>query len=189
MRENSALHLMTLNLGRAKPAFMTTAALKKMIRDVPDFPKPGIMFKDISPLLKSTEALQSVLQAFGKSCDMNKVDAFVGIESRGFIFAGLCAAHFKKGFIPLRKAGKLPPPVLGESYQLEYGSATLEMSPGQGRVMILDDVLATGGTLKAAISICDKAGYQVEQVGVLIDLTFLNQLTFKGQKIFSVLQY
>ena len=161
----------------------------KMIRDVPDFPKPGVMFKDISPLLASAEALHYVTQLFGNSCDMSQIDAFVGIESRGFIFASLCASHFKKGFIPLRKAGKLPPPVMGESYQLEYGSATLEMSPGHGRVMILDDVLATGGTLRAAVSICEKAGYQTQQVGVLIDLTFLNQMTFKGKKIFSVLQY
>lgn len=183
------MHSVTLEGVPAKPLQMNLDLLRKLVRDVPDFPKPGILFKDISPVLKSAEALQFVAQAFGKSCDLTQIDAFVGIESRGFIFASLCAAHFNKGFIPLRKAGKLPPPLVSESFQLEYGSAILEMNPGQGRVMILDDVLATGGTLKAALSICEKAGYQTEQVGVLIDLTFLNQMMFKNKKIFSILQY
>lgn len=168
---------------------MNPQILKTLIRDIADFPKPGVGFKDISPLLKSPEALHFVAETFGNSCDLKQVDAFVGIESRGFIFASLCAALFKKGFIPLRKAGKLPPPVVSESYQLEYGSATLEMAPGHCRVMILDDVLATGGTLAAALSICQKAGYQTVQVGVLIDLTFLNQMQFQEKKIFSIIQY
>lgn len=163
--------------------------LKQFIRDIPDFPQKGILFRDISPLLRDPQALHLVAQAFGKACDMNEIEAFVGIESRGFILASLLANHFKKGFIPLRKAGKLPPPVVAESYQLEYGSATLEMAPGEGRVMVVDDVLATGGTLQAAVSICEKAGYQVKQVGVLIDLTSLNQMKFRGNPIFSLLQY
>ncbi len=163
--------------------------LKSFIRDIPDFPQKGILFRDISPLLKNPEALKFVAQEFGKSVDLGKIDAFVGVESRGFILASLLSAHHGKGFIPLRKAGKLPPPVIAESYSLEYGKATLEMSPGQGRVMVLDDVLATGGTLQASINICEKAGYHVEQVGVLIDLTFLNQMKFRGQPIFSLVQY
>ncbi len=163
--------------------------LKSYIRDIPDFPQKGILFRDISPLLQNPEALQFVAEEFGKSVDLNKIDAFVGVESRGFILASLLAAHFKKGFIPLRKAGKLPPPVVAESYALEYGKATLEMAPGKARVMVLDDVLATGGTLQASLNICEKAGYHVEQVAVLIDLTFLNQMKFKGQKIFSLVQY
>ncbi len=168
---------------------MNKMDLKKLIRDIPDFPKPGILFRDISPLLKSPAALNQVAEEFGRSCNLEKIDAFVGIESRGFILASYLASHFKKGFIPLRKAGKLPPPVVAESYSLEYGSATLEMNPGTGRVMILDDVLATGGTLQAGINICEKAGYHVEQVGVLIDLTFLNQMKFRGEKVFSIIQY
>jgi adenine phosphoribosyltransferase len=163
--------------------------LKTYIRDIPDFPQKGILFRDISPLLKSPEALRFVAQEFGKSCDMARIDAFVGVESRGFILASFLAAHFQKGFIPLRKAGKLPPPVIAESYSLEYGKATLEMAPGDGRVMILDDVLATGGTLQASLNICQKAGYQVEQVGVLINLTFLNQMKFKDEPIYSLVQY
>jgi len=163
--------------------------LKSYIRDIPDFPEKGILFRDISPLLKSPEALHFVAEAFGKACDLRRIDAFVGIESRGFILASLLAGHFEKGFIPLRKAGKLPPPVVSESYSLEYGKATLEMAPGTGRVMILDDVLATGGTLQAGVNICEKAGYHVEQIAVLIDLTFLNKMKFKGQPIFSLVQY
>ncbi len=163
--------------------------LKSYIRDIPDFPQKGILFRDISPLLKSPEALHFVASEFGKACDLEKIDAFVGVESRGLILASLLAGHFKKGFIPLRKAGKLPPPVIAESYSLEYGKATLEMSPGQARVMLLDDVLATGGTLQASLNICEKAGYQVEQVAVLINLTFLNEMKFKGQPIFSLVNY
>jgi adenine phosphoribosyltransferase len=163
--------------------------LKSYIRDIPDFPQKGILFRDISPLLKSPEALHFVAGEFGKACNLEQIDAFVGVESRGFILASLLAGHFKKGFIPLRKAGKLPPPVIAESYSLEYGKATLEMSPGQARVMLLDDVLATGGTLQASLNICEKAGYQVEQVAVLINLTFLNDMKFKGQPIFSLVNY
>jgi adenine phosphoribosyltransferase len=160
-----------------------------LIRDIPDFPQKGILFRDISPLLQNPEALQALVKEFGRAFDPNRIDAFVGIESRGFILAGLLASHYQKGFIPLRKAGKLPPPVVAESYTLEYGTATLEMSPGSARVMILDDVLATGGTLQASINICEKAGYQVEQVAVLINLSFLNQMKFRGQRIFSLVDY
>ncbi len=163
--------------------------LKDLIRDIPDFPQKGILFRDISPILRDPTAFQAVAEQFSKALDGKQIDAFVGIESRGFILASLLASHLHKGFIPLRKAGKLPPPVVSESYSLEYGKATLEMSPGSGKVMIVDDVLATGGTLQAAINICEKAGYHVEQVGVLIDLPFLNQMKFRGEKIFSLVQY
>ncbi len=163
--------------------------LKDWIRDIPDFPKKGILFRDISPLLKNPAALHWMCEEFGRAADLNKIDFFVGVESRGFILASLLASHFKKGFVPLRKAGKLPPPIIAETYNLEYGSATLEMTPGQGRVMLLDDVLATGGTLKAAINICSAAGYSVEQVAVLIDLPFLNQMKFKDKSIISLVQY
>jgi len=163
--------------------------LKSFIRDIPNFPTKGVLFRDISPLLRSPEALTFIADSFGKEMQLDQVDAFVGIESRGFILASLLAGHFNKGFIPLRKAGKLPPPVIAESYELEYGAATLEMAPGKGRVVLLDDVLATGGTLKAGINICEKAGYQVEQVAVLINLTFLNQMKFRGGTVFSLVQY
>lgn len=160
-----------------------------LIRDIPDFPKPGVMFRDISPLLKSPEALRHMVKAFADRMDLTAVDAFVGIESRGFILASMMAMHTNKGFIPLRKAGKLPPPVLRQSYSLEYGEATLEMAQGHGRVIIMDDVLATGGTLAAGISLCQKAGYEVQDVAVLIDLLFLNDFRFQGRKVVSLVQY
>lgn len=163
--------------------------LQSLIRDIPDFPKKGILFRDISPLLKDPKAIDFMLNEFAKSCDMHSIDYIAGIESRGFILASLLAQKYQKGFIPLRKAGKLPPPVVAETYDLEYGTATLEMTPGKGRLLLVDDVLATGGTLKAAINICEKAGFLVSQVAVLIDLCFLHQMRFKNEKIFSVIQY
>lgn len=164
---------------------------KDLIRSVPDFPIPGILFRDISPALQNPEALQQMITDFSKRVDLNNVDAFVGIESRGFIFASLLAAKLGKGFIPLRKAGKLAPPTIQESYDLEYGKATLEINPSDKplKVIICDDVLATGGTLKASINLCEKAGYKVEDVLVLINLVNLNQLTFKNKPIHSLIQY
>ncbi len=168
---------------------------KKLIRDIPNFPIEGVLFRDVSPLMSNAEAFANVATDFGEYLNLNQIDAFVGIESRGFIFAAQLAAIFKKGFIPLRKKGKLPPPLVSESYKLEYGEATLEMNPSQNnlhtktRVVVCDDVLATGGTLKASISLCEKAGYDVQDILVLINLTFLNEMTFKSQKIKSLVQY
>lgn len=164
---------------------------KSLIRDVPDFPIAGVMFRDVSPLLQNAEAFNSVAEDFSKLIDLKSVDMFVGIESRGFIFAAQLAAKYNKGFLPLRKAGKLPPPVIQKSYKLEYGEATLEMAPAKqkSRVVICDDVLATGGTLKAAIELCEKAGYHIEDILVLINLTFLNELKFNNQNVKSLIQY
>jgi adenine phosphoribosyltransferase len=164
---------------------------KSLIRDVNDFPIPGVLFRDVSPLMQSAEAFSNVANDFAKLIDLNNVDLFVGIESRGFIFAAQLAAKFNKGFLPLRKAGKLPPPVLQKSYDLEYGKATLEIAPAtkSARVIICDDVLATGGTLKAAIELCSIAGYKVEDVLVLINLTFLNEMKFKNETVKSLVQY
>lgn len=165
---------------------------KSFIRDVPDFPIPGVLFRDVSPLLGNAEVFHQVAQDFAKLIEIKNVDAFVGIESRGFIFAAQMAAVFKKGFIPLRKAGKLPPPTIKESYDLEYGTATLEIVKAtqvHQKVVICDDVLATGGTLKAAISLCDKANYEVMDVLVLINLTILNKMLFNDQIIKSLIQY
>jgi adenine phosphoribosyltransferase len=168
---------------------------KKLIRDVPDFPISGVLFRDVSPLLADAEAFNQVAQDFTKLIDLSQVDLFMGIESRGFIFAAQMAAHCQKGFLPLRKAGKLPPPVIQQSYELEYGKATLELAPAPtgtahtSRVIICDDVLATGGTLNAAIQLCEKAGYQVSDVLVLINLTFLNSMKFKNEPVKSLIQY
>lgn len=164
---------------------------KSLIRDVPDFPITGVLFRDVSPLLQNAEAFSQVAIDFSKLIDLKNVDLFVGIESRGFIFAAQLAGKFNKGFLPLRKAGKLPPPVFQESYDLEYGKATLEIAPASKKmnVVICDDVLATGGTLKAAINLCERAGYNVQDILVLINLTFLNQMQFKNQTVKSLVQY
>ncbi len=163
--------------------------LKALVRDVPDFPSKGVLFRDISPLLKNHEAMNFVAHKMVEGIDLTKIEYFAGIESRGFILAMLLATTHKKGFMPIRKAGKLPPPVLQTSYDLEYGKATIELPPGEGSIMIVDDVLATGGTLQAAIDLSSQAGYKVQNVAVLINLTFLNQMKFNGAEIPSVLQY
>lgn len=164
---------------------------QSLIRDVPDFPIKGVLFRDVSPLLQDANAFSAVANDFAKLINLNEVDLFVGIESRGFIFAAQLAAKFNKGFLPLRKAGKLPPPVLQKSYKLEYGEATLELAPAASpkKVVICDDVLATGGTLKASIELCEKAGYQVKDILVLINLTFLNEMKFNNEPIKSLIQY
>lgn len=167
----------------------TDMDLKKLIRDIPDFPKKGVLFRDVSPLLKSPAALDFIAQELVTHSDLDQIDYFAGIESRGFLFAMLLSSQFKKGFIPIRKAGKLPPPTSSVSYQLEYGEAAIELAPGVGRVMILDDVLATGGTLQAAIELCQVAGYQVKDVAVLINLSFLNQMKFENEPVHSVVTY
>lgn len=163
--------------------------LQTLIRDVPDFPIPGVLFRDISPILESPEALNFVLDRMVEHVDLSQIDLIVGIESRGFILGAAIGTRFGKGFVPLRKAGKLPPPVESLSYELEYGRAALEMRAGQGRVLIVDDVLATGGTLNAAILLCKRAGYEVADITVLINLENLNSMTFHGEPIHTVLKY
>ena len=165
---------------------------KKLIKETPDFPIKGVLFRDVSPLLQDANALQNMIQDFSKIINLNEVDAFVGIESRGFIFASLLSAKFNKGFIPVRKAGKLPPPTVQRSYKLEYGEATIEMAPVSAekkRIIICDDVLATGGTLKASVELCEAAGYEVQDLLVLINLTFLNDMKFKSEPVKSLIQY
>ncbi len=163
--------------------------LKALVRDVADFPIPGVIFRDISPVLASPEALNYALKQMVSHIDLATVDAIVGVEARGFILGSALAARFGKGFIPLRKAGKLPPPVQSLSYALEYGEATLEMRAGSGRVLLVDDVLATGGTLTAAITLCERSGYEVVDVVVLINLVRLHNMEFRGKPIPSVLTY
>ena len=145
--------------------------IKSYIKEVPDFPKKGINYKDIQPLLADEQAFFDALYDMGELVDIEKVDYFVGIESRGFIFASALAAMNMKGFKMVRKAGKLPTgDLISMEYGLEYGRDTLEMEKGSGNVVIVDDVFATGGTMKAARLICDLAGYNVVDTISLIDI-------------------
>lgn len=156
--------------------------LKQYVRDVPNFPKPGILFRDIAPLLRDHFATTvTALSELLSSAEWADIDAVAGIESRGFILAAALALRHGKGFVPIRKQGKLPPPVMNLSYDLEYGSGMLEMHRGAGRLLIVDDVLATGGTLHAAAELAHKAGFDVTRLAVLIDLKLVAD--FRWQKL------
>lgn len=159
------------------------------IRNIPDFPKPGIMFKDITPLLQ--DRFQEVIEAMSQGIDWSQVDYVVGIEARGFVLGAAMAQMHGKGFIPMRKKGKLPPPVVSETYTLEYGTDTLEMikEDKPARVILVDDVLATGGTLRAAAKLCAKNKLEVKHLVLLINLTFLNKFKEEGLPVISVLDY
>ncbi len=147
------------------------------IRNIPDFPKPGILFRDITPVLADAELLRHVIKQFAEVCRPHGVTKLVGIDARGFLFGAAVAAELGVGFIPVRKAGKLPAEVVSVSYALEYGEATVEMHrdalrPGE-RVAVIDDLLATGGTAEAACKLVEKVGGQVCQVAFLIELSSL----------------
>ena len=145
--------------------------LKDYIREVPDFPKKGINYKDIQPLLANDEAMFDALYGMGELVDLEKVDYFVGIESRGFIFASALALMDMKGLKMIRKAGKLPPiDLVTMEYGLEYGRDTIEIEKGSGNVIIVDDIFATGGTMTAASAICKLAGYEVLDTLCLVDI-------------------
>jgi len=168
--------------------------IKSYIRDVPDFPKKGIIFKDITPLLKDAKAFRHVIEQLGARYKEQKLDAVVAMESRGFIFGGALATHLGISFIPVRKPGKLPWRTLREAYELEYGTDTLEIhedSIGKGaKVLVLDDVLATGGTAAATIRLVERAGGKVAEACFLMHLTFLNgQQKLKSTPYFSIIQY
>jgi adenine phosphoribosyltransferase len=145
--------------------------LRQHVVDVPDFPKPGILFRDISPLLRRHfDATIGAVDALFSAEEWRAIDVVAGIESRGFIIASALAARRDKGFVPIRKKGKLPPPVVDIAYDLEYGTGVLEMQAGQGSLLLVDDVLATGGTLAASVALSRQAGYAVCGIGVLIDI-------------------
>jgi adenine phosphoribosyltransferase len=164
--------------------------LKQAIRDVADFPRPGILFRDISPLLRdhfgaTVQAMDGLLT----DAEWSGIDALAGIESRGFILGAALALHRGKGFVLVRKQGKLPPPVVDVAYELEYGSGVLEMQRGSGRVMLIDDVLATGGTMTAAADLCERAGYQLGAMAVLIDLKIVGNFSWRTLRLRTVLGY
>ena len=145
--------------------------LKDYIREVPDFPKKGINYKDIQPLLANDDAMFDALFEMGELVDLEKVDYFVGIESRGFIFASALAIMNMKGLKMIRKVGKLPPiDLVTMEYGLEYGRDTIEIEKGSGNVIIVDDIFATGGTMTAASAICKLAGYDVLDTLCLVDI-------------------
>ena len=151
--------------------------LEAFIRAVPDFPQPGILFRDITPLLAQPEALDEVTRRLARRFNGRGIDAVVGIESRGFLFGAPLALRMGAGFVPVRKPGKLPGPTHAASYDLEYGTNELHvhrdaLRPGQ-RVLIVDDLLATGGTLGAALSLVETLGARVEAAAVVIELCAL----------------
>jgi adenine phosphoribosyltransferase len=164
--------------------------LKSYIASVPDFPRPGILFRDIMPLLRTQFAPTIVaLDALLSGSEWDAVDAVAGIESRGFILGAALALHRGKGFIPIRKQGKLPPPVASLSYHLEYGEATLEMQRGGGRIVIVDDVLATGGTMAAAAALCADTGYTTVALLALVDLGLVAGFRCGGLPVRAALEY
>lgn len=154
-----------------------TTLIARYVRDVPDHPQPGVVFKDITPLLAHPSGLETVVDAITAPLMDRGIDLVAGLEARGFIFGAPAAVRLGAGFVPLRKAGKLPARTLAESYDLEYGTATVEMhadvvTPGS-RVLIVDDVLATGGTGRAAVDLIRRAGGTVVEFSVLLELGFL----------------
>jgi adenine phosphoribosyltransferase len=151
--------------------------IRRVLRDVPDFPRPGIVFKDIAGLLADPTVFATVVRQLAKAAgDPADVDLIAGVEARGFLFAGALACELGCGILPVRKAGKLPPPTLRRSYQLEYGSADIEIPVGLvagRRVLLVDDVLATGGTLRAAADLIADAGGTVTGLAVIVELDAL----------------
>ena len=171
-----------------------TGWLKDHIRDIPDFPKPGVVFKDITPLLADVAAFRAVVDAIAGHFDAVPVDKVLAVEARGFIIGAPIAYRFGAGFVPCRKAGKLPWQVEQEEYVLEYGTDLLEVhqdavEPGE-RVLVVDDVLATGGTAAAAVRLVERLGGQVVGLGFVLELSFLNgRSKIAGQDIVSLLTY
>ena len=168
--------------------------LNRFIRDIPDFPKPGIVFKDITPLLGNGEAFSQSIRALAAALEDVRYDAIVGIESRGFMFGAALALHVNKGFVPVRKPGKLPYKVVRQQYALEYGTDTIEMhhdalAPGHD-VVIIDDLIATGGTAAAACDLVEKLGARVAALGFVIALDFLPwRQKLAGRDVRALLRY
>ncbi len=168
--------------------------LRQLIRDVPNFPKPGIVFKDITPLLQSPAGLALAVELLANPFRGQQIEAVIGAESRGFIFGTALAQALSCGFIPVRKPGKLPAAKLALTYDLEYGQDTLEIHrdavrPGQ-KCLMVDDLLATGGTMQACCKMVESLGGDIVGIAVLIELSFLNgRQHFEKYKLHSILKY
>ncbi|HLZ70791.1 MAG TPA: adenine phosphoribosyltransferase [Dehalococcoidia bacterium] len=168
--------------------------LKQYIRDIPDFPQPGVLFRDITPLLRDPAAFKEVLDRFTERYRSEPVEAVVGIESRGFLFGAPLADRLSVPFVPVRKPGKLPAPRMSIEYTLEYGSSQLDiardaLAAGQ-RAVIVDDVLATGGTANAAAKLVELIGGQVHALQFLIELSFLaGRSKLDGYRVEALLEY
>jgi adenine phosphoribosyltransferase len=173
---------------------MTTSELIDVIRSVPDFPKKGIVFRDITTLLKDPVAFRTVVDLFYDQYKESRIDKVVSVESRGFIFAGPLAYRLRAGFIPIRKPGKLPAETVKQDYTLEYGTDSIEVhrdaiNRGE-RVLIHDDLLATGGTIAAASELVKKLGGEIVGLAFLIELSFLRGRERLGNMpVFSILRY
>jgi adenine phosphoribosyltransferase len=173
---------------------MNAENLKKLIREIPDFPKPGILFYDITTLLKDKTGFATLIDKLSEHYVAQKIDLVLGMEARGFIFAPALAYRLNAGFVPVRKPGKLPAECVKYDYALEYGSNTLEIhkdaiQPGQ-RVLIVDDLLATGGTAEATAKLAEQLGGKVVGLGFVVELDFLNgREKLKGYDVMSLLHY
>ena len=173
---------------------VTIAEIERAIRTIPDFPKPGIQFKDITPVLAEARLFSGCIDLLCDTVKPGMVDAVVGIDARGFIFAAAAAVKLKAGFVPIRKKGKLPFQTHEQIYDLEYGSATVAvhvdaLKPG-AKVLLIDDLLATGGTAAAAAALVEKLGATILEISFLIELKFLNgRDKLKNHKVSSLVVY
>src|SRR5438132_6568717 len=173
---------------------VTPAVLQRAIRNVPDFPQPGIQFKDITPVLADARLFRGCIDLLTANYKPGSVDAVVGIDARGFIFAAAAAVKLQAGFVPVRKKGKLPFQTHEQQYDLEYGTATVAvhvdaLKPGS-RVLLIDDLLATGGTAAAAAALVQKLGARILEISFLIELKFLNgREKLKDHKVSSLVVY
>ena len=172
----------------------TASEIERAIRNIPDFPKPGIQFKDITPVLADSRLFSASIELLTDSFKPGEVDAVVGIDARGFIFAAAAAVQLRAGFVPVRKKGKLPYQTHEQQYDLEYGTATVAvhvdaLTPGS-RVLLIDDLLATGGTAAAAAALVQKLGAQILEISFLIELKFLGgRSKLQGYPVRSLVVY
>lgn len=167
---------------------------KKYIRNIPDFPKPGIIFRDITPLLGDRAALASAIEALANPFRNSRIDIVAAVEARGFIFGSAVAKALNAGFVPIRKKGKLPYQTQSQTYDLEYGQDALEVHtdaiPKDAKVLMIDDLLATGGTMAAACELITSIGGQIEGLTFLVELCFLKgNEKLKGYKINSIVKF